>query len=112
MSRPNRNNEMLENEAVSLLDRGKLRSSERLLKRMLAINTKCLPAHFHLARVYRRTGQYDLALYHARRTLRLSPDEPNASLNLGLIYDLMGRDTQAIRCYKKELSRNPDSAET
>lgn len=106
------NTDELEDEAVRLLDSGKLRRAERVLKQMLAIDANCLAAHFQLARVYRRAKKYDLALRHARRTLRLSPNERNACLNLGLIYDLMERDRLAALYYKKELARNPESAET
>jgi Tfp pilus assembly protein PilF len=102
----------MEDEAVRLLDSGKLRRAERALKRMLASDPNCLPAHFHLARVYWRTGEYECALSHARRTLKLNSNEPNAALNLGLIYDAMGRDKQAIFNYNKELSLYADSPET
>jgi len=101
-----------EDEAVRLLEGGKLRQAERILKKMLAVESNCLAAHFHLSRVYRRTQEYELALCHARRTLRLNPEEPNACLNLGLIYDELGRDSLAISYYKRELSRNASSAET
>lgn len=103
---------MLEDKAVQLIDRGQLRRAESVLKRMLADDSNCLPAHFHLARLYRRTKHYRRALYHGRRTLRLHPQEANASLNLGLIYEFMGNDRRAAFHYKKELSRNPNSGET
>jgi Tfp pilus assembly protein PilF len=108
----NINESNLEDRAVQLIDRGQLRRAESVLKRMLADASNCLPAHFHLARVYRRTKQYQLALYHGRRTLRLRPQETNACLNLGLIYEFMGNDRQAALYYRKELSHNPNSAET
>ena len=102
----------MEDEAVELLDGGKLRRAERVLKRMLAIDPNCLAAHFNLARVYRRTKQYKIALYHARRTLKLNPKEPNAFLNLALIYEEMGRHEMALLYYRKELAQNPFSADT
>ena len=102
----------MEDRAVKFLDDGKLGCAERALKQMLKNRPNCLPAHFHLARVYRKKNDFNSALYHARRTIRLNPFERNAYLNLGLIYDLMGRDKLAALNYKKELSSNPDSAET
>ncbi len=104
--------EELEDKAVSLLDSGKLRRSERVLKEILELAPCSVFPHFHLARVYRRTGQYQLALFHGRRVLRLNPTKRNACLNVGLIYDLMERDKLAISYYKRELSTNPDSVET
>jgi Tfp pilus assembly protein PilF len=68
--------EKMEDEAVRLFDGGKLRRAERVLKQMLASDPNCLPAHFQLARVYIRTGEYECALSHARRTLKLNPKEP------------------------------------
>ena len=102
----------MEDEAVRLLDDGKLRRSERVLKQMLGSDKNCLPAHFNLARVYRRTEEYDRALFHSRRTLKLNPKESNAHLNLGLIYECMGRDKPATAHYRKELASNPTSKET
>lgn len=102
----------METAAVRLLDTGRLRRSERVLKQMLAVDPSCLAAHFHLARVYRRTREYERALHHGRRALELNPMERNGCLNLGLIYELMGQDNRAVFYYKRELSRNPGSAET
>lgn len=102
----------IQDETDRLLENGKLCSAERLLRRLLTVDPNCLVAHFQLARVYRRTGEYKLALRHAHRTLKLSPNEWNAYLNLGLIHDLMGRDKLAAFYFKKELSRNPGSVET
>lgn len=102
----------LEDKAVLCLDKGKLRAAEGALKKMLRIDSNSLAAHFHLARVYRRTEEYEIALFHARRCLRLNSTERNACLNLGLIYELMGNAKRATFYYKKELSRNPGSPET
>jgi tetratricopeptide (TPR) repeat protein len=101
----------LEEEADSLLENGKLRRAERMLLRLLDCDRNYLPAHFNLARVYRRTAQYDLAIQHSRRTLKLNPAETNAHLNLGMIYDEMGRDSQAAKHYLMELRTNPTSPE-
>jgi tetratricopeptide (TPR) repeat protein len=102
----------LEDEAVRLLESGKLRRAERLLKQMLVSDPRCLAAHFQLARVYRRTREFELALRHGRRTLRLNPNERNACLNLGLIYELLGRNKLAALYYKRELLHNAGSLET
>ena len=107
-----RNTDELEDDAERLIETGKLRQAGRVLNQMLENDPNCVAAHFHLARVYRRTRQYDLALKHAHRTLRLNPKERNARLNLGLIYDLKGRDDLAASYYRKELLTNPGSAET
>ncbi len=102
----------LESKAVDLLESNKLRRAERVLHQMLAQDRNCLAAHFHLARVYWRTGENQKALHHARRTIRLNPKERNAHLNLGLIHELMGNRKAAIANYRKELSLNPGSPET
>jgi tetratricopeptide (TPR) repeat protein len=104
--------EKVEDEAVSLMENGKLRRAEQLLLRLLESDRNSLPAHFNLARLYRRTKQYDRAIKHARRTLRLNPKEPHAHLNLAMIYDEMGCNSKAARHYLKELRNNPTSPET
>ena len=102
----------VENQSVILLESGKMRRAEKLLKRLLADDPASVAAHFNLARIYWRIKQNDLALQHALQTLKHNPNEPNANLNLGLIYDLMGQANLAFRSYKRELTRNPGSAET
>ena len=102
----------LEDSAIQFMDAGKLRRAEYVLKQMLTKDKNCLAAHFHLARVYRRTEEYDCALYHAHRTLRLNPKEPNACLNTGLIHEFMGNDKLARAYYRRELLRDPNNAVT
>jgi Tfp pilus assembly protein PilF len=108
----NVNIEKLEDEAIRLLELGRLRRSERLFKKVLMSDPSSLTSNFNLARVYRMTRQYKLALYHARRAIRMNRHELNAHLNLALIYDLIGKPRLALLNYKKELCKNPYSAET
>lgn len=104
--------EKFEDQAVLLMEGGKLRRAERILLGLLEYDPNFVPAHFYLTRVYRRTQQYNLALRHGRRTLRLRPNETNAHLVLGMIYEEMGRDSLAARHYLKELANNPTSPES
>jgi tetratricopeptide (TPR) repeat protein len=96
----------------NLLDAGDLKGAKRILHHMLEVDPDSLAAHFHLARVYRRKRQYGRALLHGRRALRLNPNEPNANLNIALVYDLMEDKAGAVRHYKRELSRDPYSGLT
>jgi tetratricopeptide (TPR) repeat protein len=105
------NNEKQEEAGIKLLERGHLRRAERTFKQLLADDPNCLTAHFQLARVYRNTKQYKLALHHGGRTLRLNPKETNAAFNLGLTYELMGQRKLAILNYRRELALNPDNEE-
>ena len=102
----------LEDKAVELLDRNKLGAAASVLLEMLESDKNSLPAHFHLARVYRRLGRFRKAVYHARQTLRLSRYERNANLNLALIYDDTGNVKLAVQSYKRELQINSNSPET
>lgn len=102
----------LENQAVRYLERGKLRKAEAILLDMLRLEPDCLVAHFHLARVYRRMENFQAAIKHGRRVLKLNPKEPNANLNLGLAFEMDGREKLAVKYYRKELAQNPDSGET
>lgn len=102
----------LEERAERFLDEGKLRRSENVLKQLLKGNPNCLAAHFHLARVYRRTGQYKKGLLHGLKVLTMNKKEQNANLNVGIIYDLLGRHDKALLHYKMELAINPHGMET
>lgn len=79
---------------------------------LILCNQDSVDAHFCLTRVYRRTEEYELALRHGRKVLRINPCELNANLNLGLIFECVGKFKNAISCYKKELALNPSSRET
>lgn len=102
----------MEDLAVGQLDSGKLRRAERTLKGMLLLDADSIAAHFHLTRVYRRLRDYKTALRHGRRVLKLNPGEPNACLNLGLVYEMSGRHKLAERFYRQELARDPHNQET
>ena len=69
----------MEDLAEEYFERGQLRRAEGVLTRMLRLDPLGLPAHFHLARVCRRTGQYQRALYHAKTTLRRNPNEAKSA---------------------------------
>jgi tetratricopeptide (TPR) repeat protein len=112
MKREKPNFDELEARADALLDSGKVSAAEKILKRMLAMDENCLGAHFNLARVYKRKGDFEKALLHGKRTIEISPREANAYLNLGVIYEELGDIRRATACYKKELSRDPLSVET
>lgn len=104
--------EDLEERAESLIELGKLKRAEAVLKKMLQLDKNSLPAHFNLVRVYIRSKQSALAIEHAKKTLRLNPKEKNAHLNLGIAYALAGRESLAIRHLKRELACNAASVET
>jgi Tfp pilus assembly protein PilF len=99
----------IENEAIRLLERGQTPRAKRLLKRLLAIDPKNITAHYQLVLAYFKTKEFKRAVYHSHCLLRLNPQETNVCLNLGLVYEFMGRDRLAIHYYKRELSRNPDN---
>jgi tetratricopeptide (TPR) repeat protein len=102
----------LDSQIEKLLDRGKISQARRTLEGILRIMPNSVPAHFHLARVYRRTGDFKRALWHGKKTLKLSPKEANAFLNLALIYHLAGDRTRARVFYRKELKQDPFNAQT
>ena len=101
-----------EDKAITHFEQGKLRRAEGEFQQMLSVDPNNITAHFYLARIYRRTEEFERALRHGRRVLRLNPEECNAYLNVGLIYEAMKRCKLAVAYYKRELAQNPFSGES
>ena len=102
----------LEDEAVRLVESGRYEEARTALKKLLSRDRENLTGHFQMALVKMHLGHLPAAMKHARTVLRLSPDEPNAWLNIGAIAQRMERLPLAIECYQKELVRHPESRES
>jgi tetratricopeptide (TPR) repeat protein len=61
-------------------------------------------AHFYSGLASLELKLYDKAIFHFKKIKKLNPKEPYIFLNIGCIYEEIGRDDLAIRNFKKEIS--------
>ena len=64
--------------------------------------------HSNLSMAYGKVGDYDKAIQHAERAIRLDPQFAQAYYNLGLAYGRKKDMKQSIAFYKKAIEANPE----
>lgn len=62
---------------------------------------------FALARAYDRKNDYARAIEHYHKTIEISPENPLAYNNLGVIYLKMGRDGLALENFQEAIALDP-----
>ena len=65
-------------------------------------------AHCMLAIAYDISGNYELAISHFKKSLRLNPDDSRVHYNLGSICAKRAKDEEAVLHFKKSVELNPD----
>jgi len=98
------------------MGQGKNELALKKLNRALKEDPKLPSAHYVIAILYARLGEYDLADTHYRRAVSLGPDDPEAHNNYGTF--LCGRnrlkeaDEQFLAALKNPLYKTPEFAYT
>ncbi|QDT63774.1 tetratricopeptide repeat protein [Calycomorphotria hydatis] len=79
---------------------------------LLADNPEDADLHNAIASIYFMSGEYDAALTHYERILKLSPMMMGkAQVNIGALYNCMGRHKEALEILRKGVMREKKSAE-
>lgn len=82
----------------------------RLLQGVVArkMNVKALmEAHFHLARMFRKSGEHRSALKHLTLAQALAGDDATSQFNLGAAYQILGHPSRAIKFFEGSLKAKP-----
>ena len=98
------------NIATLLRRQGKLQAAARSLNRCLAIRPDFLEGLKMLANIYVELKDYAGAAKVAERIAHLSPNDPEAHRNLGVVFQLAGRDKDAMRAYRRATELDPTFA--
>ena len=98
------------------MNQGKNELALSKLKRALEDDPKLPSAHYVIAILYERLGEFDKADTHYRRAVDLAPDDPEAHNNYGTFLCGQNRlkeaDTQFLAALKDPLYKTPEFAYT
>jgi Flp pilus assembly protein TadD len=74
-----------------------------LYEHTLAVTKNNHVIHISLGLAWMQQDRLDKAVEHQRQALRVRPHDPSALTNLGMVFALQRRYTEAIKCYRQSL---------
>jgi Flp pilus assembly protein TadD len=86
-------------QAAKAWQRGSLDRADQLLQEALIADVQYGPAHNNLGLLYYQTGRFYLAAWEFEYALKAMGDRPEPHNNLGMVFDAVDRNEDAIRCY-------------
>src|SRR4051794_37098109 len=90
--------------AAEQLDAGQLAEADALCRRLLAANPNHAEALHLLGSIAHQAGNYAAAAELMHAALGLVPQSHAVLTNLGLVYEALGRPTDALTCYYQSLA--------
>ena len=100
-----------EQQAVALINQGKLEDAEAIYRKLIAAGTKNHIVYGNLAAICGMQGRFDELIELLQVTLQLNPNDPDAHNNLGLALKQQGDLGAAIASYKTALQLKPNYPE-
>jgi Flp pilus assembly protein TadD len=98
-------------QALRLLDEGKLEEAEAHLKRAIDADVMYGPAHNNMGLVHYHQGRLYPAAWEFQSAIKLMPFQPEPRNNLGLVFEKAGKITSAAEAYEKARQLEPDNPE-
>lgn len=102
------NNNVANNYARLLTDRGQYRQAIPLYEQVLAREPKLATAHYNLGYTYYRLGELDRARLELRRAIEIDPNNGFAYVHLGLVNLRENRLQEAEAAIRKGIELTPD----
>jgi len=102
---------ILASNAESALDADEFRQALDLARKLIKLGDP-LSGHFYSCLACLGLRRFKSAKRHAESVLHINPEEPNAWLNLGVVWHKIGNNAMAAKCYNRELVLRPDSLES
>jgi len=97
-----------EQQAVALINQGKLQEAEAIYRDLIAAGTKNHAVYGNLAAICGMQGRFDELTELLRKTLQLKPNYPDAHYNLGIALQEQGDLDAAIASYNTALQLKPN----
>ena len=97
-----------EQQAVALINQGKLQEAEEIYKDLIATGTKNHIVYGNLAAICEMQGRFDELIDLLKKALELKPNYPDAHYNLGNALQEQGDLTAAIASYNSALKLKPN----
>jgi len=101
-----------ETTAMALFDKGNYKAASAAFRSLLTKDPRDTTALFYFALCLYERKQFERCLKYWARLKKINPKQLNLHLNMGCASQNLGRDSQAIRYFKRELKLNQLSGET
>lgn len=114
VSNPFRDGEKAEHETargIRHLEAGRLERAEKAFKDALEADVSYGPAHNNLGHIYMLQGRFYLAAWEFEYANRLMPDRIEPLVNLGLVYEQVGRLDRAHEFFRTAQTLAPQDPE-
>ena len=111
IANPYKNHTSLEQQALALINQGKLKESEEIYRSLITSGTNNHLVYENLAAICGIQGRWGDATRLLKQTLQLKPNYPEAHNNLGIALKGKGDLTAAIAAYKQAIQLKPNSPE-
>lgn len=98
-------------EAVALIEKGKLDEAEAKLTAALDADVFFGPAHNNLGTVYYHQERYYLAAWEYQHAAKLMPKKAEPRNNLGMVLETVGRLDEAADAYEEAMELEPETVE-
>ena len=96
--------------AAQWIKADRLDPAQWLLNAVVEIDPDNAAAHFWLGKIFQRRGQYEQAIEHIGRSVRLAPDDLNRAAAYGEVLTLANKLKAAEAVYNNLLDRSKDPA--
>src|SRR5580698_7894804 len=102
--------EALFDQAAVLLRDGQIAEADSIYARVLQANPSDPGALHFSGLIAAQTGQWERAANLMKQSLDHDPSDAEAYCNLGTVYKMLGRHSDALECYDRAIEAAPDTA--
>ncbi|MBT6326831.1 MAG: tetratricopeptide repeat protein [Bdellovibrionales bacterium] len=82
------------------LDRGDLKTAERVYSELLTVLPQSIDAYFNLANIFHRRGEIGKAIKAFNKVLTLEPSHTDAAISLSVLYNDIGKYEEAQKVFE------------
>ncbi|MFO7751387.1 MAG: tetratricopeptide repeat protein [Desulfobacteraceae bacterium] len=111
LGRPKEADESMQQAAEIYLDKDKLGNAEDILNEILDSGSQSLNVFNTLGVIYRKKGDFETALKHYKKALKVHPDETYIFYNIGRLYLDMKDTVRARDYFQRAVDQDPDFEE-
>jgi protein O-GlcNAc transferase len=98
-------------QAIQYFQNGELEEAELILKRIILVDTKCLPALHILGLIKGSQGNHSEAVNFLKKAVRLEANDPSLQYNLAKALAEAGLDAESLPHHKKAVDLAPNKLE-
>lgn len=98
-------------QAIQYFQSGKLEDAEFILKRVILVDSKCLPALHILGLIKGSQGNHTEAVNFLKKAVRLEGNDPSLQYNLAKALSEAGLDTESLPHHKRAVDLAPNNPE-